>query len=171
MAHLTQLWNSKLKAVRRPGVDPALVQKQWIVKWDDPNFGQGEKVHEESFAQYNEAMDYAIGIGLKYDLRKRNGKFHQLDTNQSRIKSGYSPLPEISAIPAVWPAVTCYGHMPHDIMEEDVALYCVKHGITDRPEHSLPPEKRKEQINHNRVENRTGQGPLSLDEMLTKRQR
>ena len=74
MAYLTQLWNSKLKAVRRGGVNPALLQKQWLVKWDDPNFGQGEKVHEESFAQFNEAMDYAISIGLKYDLRKQNGK-------------------------------------------------------------------------------------------------
>ena len=61
--------------------------------------------------------------------------------------------------------------MPQDIMEEDVALYCMKHGITDRPEHSLPPDKRQEQKSNNRPENRTQAGPLSFEDMLLKRQR
>ena len=101
MAHLTQLWNGKLKNIRQQGrdnTDEHGLEKKLRVTWDDPNFGQGEKVHEELFANYEEALDYAIGIGIKYDLRKRNGKFHSVDPELSRFKSGFSPIPETSAV-------------------------------------------------------------------------
>jgi hypothetical protein len=168
MAHLTQLWNDKLRAAR--GLSRDLNKhgemKQWSVRWDDPDFGKGEKTYEETFSHQDEAVEYAISIGLKYDLRKRNGKIHQLDPNQSRFKSGYSPLPDILAIPAVWPTVSCYGHMPADqINEYQVALYCKKHGITKRPEWAIDPKDR------NSDKRRETGGPLSFDDMLTKRQR
>jgi len=163
MAHLTQLWNDKLKNIRQQGrlnINEHDIEKRYRVAWDDPNFGQGEKVHEEHYATHPEALDYAIGIGLKYDLRKRNGKFHQVDPEQSRFKSGFSELPDISAIPAVWPTIVCYGHMPQSVEEDEVIRYCIKHNITDRPEWTLPVKERLEQKIHNAPERRTKAGPL-----------
>jgi|TARA_B110000438_G_scaffold189360_1_gene181012 hypothetical protein len=171
MAHLTQLWNDKLKAVKGLGTPTQPMRKQWTVTWDDPQYGQGEKVHEDSFFEFTEAMDHAISIGLKYDLRKRNGKFHQLDPNLSRIKSGFAEPPEDSAIPAVWPSVHCYGHMPQDVTEEDIVLYCMKNNITNRPQWSLVAKDREAQKALNAPEKRKIAGPLSFDDMISKRTR
>lgn len=165
MAHLTQLWNDKLKNIRQQGRDNTNehgLEKKLRVTWDDPNFGQGEKVHEELFATYEEALDYAIGIGIKYDLRKRNGKFHSVDPELSRFKSGFSPIPESSAIPTLWPSLLNYGAMPEGIGEGAIRDYCERHGISreDRPQWTLPVEERADQIALNARKARVKAGPL-----------
>ena len=173
MAHLTQLWSNKLKNIREQGRanNGHHIDKRYMVRWDDPQYGQGEKVTEELFTTHQEALDYAISIGLKYDLRMRNGKFHQADPNLSRFKSGYSELPQISAIPALWPSVLIYGATPTEISEDAITLYCEKHGISkeDRPDWSLPVTERAEQIKGSPPQERTKAGPLSFDDMISKR--
>lgn len=164
MAHLTQLWNDKLKNIRQQGRANTghHIDKRYLVRWDDPMFGQGEKVTEELFVTHQEALDYAIGIGLKYDLRKQNGKYRQVDPELSRFKSGYAELPQISAIPALWPSVLIYGATPTEISEGDIFLYCQKHGISkeDRPDWSLPVSERAEQIKGQAPPARDKAGPL-----------
>ena len=61
--------------------------------------------------------------------------------------------------------------MPQDVTEEDIVLYCMKNNITNRPQWSLEAKDRDAQKALNRPESRKTAGPLSFDDMISKRTR
>jgi len=163
MAHLTQIWKDKMdiKKASQRGQNVDLLGKYWTVSWDHPDYKQGEKVTVEKFSTMEEAKDYSIMIGLKYDLRKSEGNIRSMNPNWSRYKSGYSPLPDPHAVAAVWPLIQNRGTWPAEVTELDINEYCQRTN-TDRPQHSLPVENRDAMKGHPEYRNpaRVKAGPL-----------
>tara|TARA_B100000029_G_scaffold101481_1_gene91818 strand:+ start:12831 stop:13250 length:420 start_codon:yes stop_codon:yes gene_type:complete len=126
MAKLTEIWADKLDAKRpRPKPDPT----PYKVQWDHPDYPRGTKVTRKRFASLPEAKEYAIGIGLQYDLRKYNGIIPSLDPNLSRYKSGSVPIADEDTIPFVMPAIQTKGTMPLEISEGEIEEYKLRHGM------------------------------------------
>ena len=161
MAHLTQIWHDKMKIVRakEQGVNHNLLGYVYEVSWDHPQYGQGEKVTTKKFKTLDEAKDYAIRIGLTYDLRLKNGMLPTMEPNQSRIKRGYSPLPDPNAVAAVWPLIQNMGTWPNEVTEYEIKEYCERTN-TPRPQWSLPVEQRDAMKVHERSKPRVKAGPL-----------
>jgi hypothetical protein len=162
MAHLTQIWNDKLNVIKagQLGQNVDLIGYAWSVQWDHPDFPQGEKVTKERFKTMEEAKDYAISIGLKYDLRLRSGELISMNPNLSRYKSGFSPLPDPHAVQAVWPCIQNKGTWPHELLEPEIQEYCNRTN-THRPQWSLPTGDRDAMKSHpHNDKQRTKAGPL-----------
>ena len=126
MAKLTDVWADKIEAkrpIKIPNPEPYRVQ------WDHPYFPRGTKVTKKNFATLEEAKEYAIGIGLQYDLRRYNGVIPSLDPNLSRYKSGYSPMADEDTIPFVMPAIQTRGTIPTEVSDREVEEYKLRHGM------------------------------------------
>ena len=126
MSKLTNLWADKIASRQQPRAQP---RKQFKVQWDHPAHPKGTKVTRKDFATMDEAKEYAIGIGLRYDLRKYNNIIPSLDPNLSRYKSGYTPMESEDAIPFVMPAIQTGGMLPSEISDAEVDDYKLRHGM------------------------------------------
>lgn len=125
MSRLDKLWADKISAKRQKVVK----RKPYKVQWDHPDYPKGAKVTRKTFATQEEAKEYAIGIGLQYDLRKYNGIIPSLDPNLSRYKSGYTPMESEDTIPLVMPIIQTSGTMPYQITDSEVEDYKLRHGM------------------------------------------
>ena len=139
MSLLTKLWEDKLNSRQARHFSDL---KEYTVAWDHPDHPRGTKVTRESFRTLEEAREYAISIGLKYDLRKYNGVIPSLDPNLSRYKSGYTPMEDESQIPYVMPSIQMVGTMPQEISDREVYDYKTRHNIPtgEKGEHHFPGE-------------------------------
>ena len=96
MTTLTKLWKDKLNSRQAKNFQNL---KEYFVSWDHPDYGKGERQTNKGFKTLEEATEYAISIGLEYDLRRHNGKIANLNPELSRYKSGYTPMEKESMIP------------------------------------------------------------------------
>lgn len=137
MSLLTKLWEDKLNSRQARDFSDL---KEYTVAWDHPDHPRGTKVTRESFRTLEEAREYAISIGLKYDLRKYNGVIPSLDPNLSRYKSGYTPMEDEATIPYVMPSIQMVGTMPQEISDREVYDYKTRHNIPtgEKGEHHFP---------------------------------
>lgn len=142
MANLTTIWKDKLNSRQAKNFSKEFTQ--YYVAWDHPDYGKGERTTNKGFTTLEEATDYAIKIGLEYDLRRHNGKIASLNPELSRYKSGYTPLEKESMIPFVMPCIQMdAGSMPIEIPDIDVENYKKRHGMPTGVRHTFKnyPEK------------------------------
>jgi|TARA_B100001013_G_scaffold332412_1_gene248620 hypothetical protein len=132
MSVLSKLWQDKINS-RNPRVAAAYQEKPYKVQWDHPDYPKGTKLTREYFKTIAEANEYAIKIGLQYDLRKYDGVIPSLDPNLSRYKSGYTPMESEDKIPFVIPMVETKGMMPMEVTPQEIEDYKIKHNISVDP--------------------------------------
>lgn len=125
MSRLDKLWADKIESKRQRVVN----RTPYKVQWDHPDYPKGQKVTQKTFATIEEAKEYAIAIGLQYDLRKHNGVIPSLDPNLSRYKSGYTPMESEDKIPLVMPMIQTQGTLPIEVSPGEIQEYQTRHGM------------------------------------------
>ena len=138
MSLLTKLWEDKIRSKRQERQIAKLKgYKPYTVQWDHPDYKRGEKVTRQGFETIDEAREYAIQIGLEYDLRRHEGVIQSLDPKLSRYQSGYTPMATEAEIPFVMPCIQTQGGMPLEVSDREVELYKEKHGLPTVGRHIL----------------------------------
>ena len=145
MSRLDKLWADKI-AAKKDVASAMRIQnyKPYTVQWDHPDFAKGEKTTRKTFQSLDDARNYAISIGLEYDLRRQEGEIPSLNPNLSRYKSGYSPMESESSIPYVMPCIQTQDGFPTEVSDQEVYLYKKKHGMPTVGRHIFKSHQEKD---------------------------